>query len=314
MPFASSRTMKLGTRLGVLLLLAACSSDDTQEAAQESADTASGSTTGGPAQSTEGEASTNDSASTMSASTEGGEGSDETGSAADDDSGGSSGQPDGAPVFLNLSTNATQIEEEEFLLVSAIVTDPDGIRDLVGGQLTDDSGDIVLGTFATAAAEGAYEVSVPFDVLFELEIEEAGPTPVPRLVRATFFDQIGLSVSQTVSVDLACAGGFTCGGTDCGAGSATCHPVYAPDCPASQACTRVSAGGGPLNYRCAETGRAGVGEPCESGIPCSAGLDCAAFVCRQYCNDETPCGAGFTCEHFDAPPYSCADDGVCVPA
>ena len=304
--------MRYAAPLGLMLLLAGCDpANEGEPTPSESTETGSESTTDDVGQS---------SAGTTSSGSDGMAPSDDDDDDGDSSSGGDEPNPqdggtgeDGAPTILSLTLNATVLEEDDSLLVSAIVTDPDGIRDLVGGQLTDDSGDVALGTFATAAAEGAYEVTVPFDVLFELEVEEEGATPVPRLLRATFFDQGGLSVTEMVSVELACSGGFTCGGTACNDSLATCHPIYAPDCPGSETCTRVSAGGGPLNYRCTDAGSAGEGASCSQG-GCAAGLFCSDFVCREFCNAAAPCGPGFSCETFDNPPYTCLSDGVCVPA
>jgi hypothetical protein len=46
------------------------------------------------------------------------------------------------------------------LAVSAVVTDPDGIDDLIGGTLTTTDGASTFGAFATDASEGAYSISL----------------------------------------------------------------------------------------------------------------------------------------------------------
>lgn len=44
-------------------------------------------------------------------------------------------EPPGAPVFLSLKTNVSKITAGETVVFTAILTDPDGVADIVGGEL-----------------------------------------------------------------------------------------------------------------------------------------------------------------------------------
>src|SRR5688572_16528714 len=78
----------------------------------------------------------------------------------DSDSGGSVGSADettapttsstnppdpGAPVFLSLQTNVSKITAGESVIFTAVLTDPDGVDDIVGGTLSDQTGMIGYG-------------------------------------------------------------------------------------------------------------------------------------------------------------------------
>lgn len=71
--------------------------------------------------------------------------------------------PDGSvsprsPTILSLKTNVLTVKDTDRLVVSAVVTDPDGIDDLIGGELTTADGTATYGAFATDAGEGAYSI------------------------------------------------------------------------------------------------------------------------------------------------------------
>ena len=66
-------------------------------------------------------------------------GSDPTGGAGDDESGsddGSSSDPNG-PQIINLVTSLSTMTEGDVMTITAIVTDPDGIADVIGGGTSD---------------------------------------------------------------------------------------------------------------------------------------------------------------------------------
>lgn len=114
--------------------------------------------------------------------------------------------PDG-PMFLSFGANFTQwsIEAEpRDLEVSAVLTDPQGVEDLVGGTLKTSSG-ATLKTFATSAQEGAYNARVTW--------EEASATmSMPALnasgtleVTAEFYDQAGNQAIKSLELEVTCA-------------------------------------------------------------------------------------------------------------
>jgi len=89
------------------------------------------------------------------------------------------------------------------LVVSAVVTDEDGIDDVIGGSLSDASG-ASYGAFETAAGEGAYEIALDWsaiDTVSPIWLAESDE----REMIATFFDAGGLQTTQTLTISLTCA-------------------------------------------------------------------------------------------------------------
>jgi hypothetical protein len=143
------------------------------------------------------------------------------GGTSDASSGGSSSPS--APKILSLNTNVTMVTPTDRLIVSAVVTDPDGIDDLIGGNLTTISGSAAYGAFATSAGEGAYSISLSWsDLDAAAPIDTAYAATTSRVLRASFFDVAGHTVYRDVTVALGCSGmQAACDGT--------CSPVNSID-------------------------------------------------------------------------------------
>lgn len=120
---------------------------------------------------------------------------------------------DGAPVIINFGTNVTQLTEGESVLFSAVVTDPDGVDDVIGGQLTSPDGNIIYGTFIATAMEGAYEVTVSWAEIHQAETIEFEGAESVRTFRAEFYDQTAKKANATVDLSLHCGGIAACGGS-----------------------------------------------------------------------------------------------------
>lgn len=120
-----------------------------------------------------------------------------------------------APKILTVSTNLKTLHENEILTVSAVVTDPNGIGDVIGGQLLTVDGGAAYGAFATDAGEGAYSLSLSWPAINATESIDTGVgMPTSRTFRATFFDAEGNSSYRDISVDFACRNtqAAACGG------------------------------------------------------------------------------------------------------
>lgn len=132
-------------------------------------------------------------------------GTDETG---DDGSGGEQVNPD-APVVLSFTANVSALTEGETVRLTAIVTDPDGVDDLIGGELR--IGETTLSPFATSADEGAYGLDLTwgnFDQVLDLTFDgEAN-----HELTAVFFDQSGNTASLSLSLRFHCDGADACQG------------------------------------------------------------------------------------------------------
>ncbi|MBV1860616.1 MAG: hypothetical protein KUG77_19540 [Nannocystaceae bacterium] len=173
-----------------------------------------------------------------------GTGDEETGSASsgstsgltggeDASSGTSSGAQDNeAPVILLLSASPSTLEGEGIVVVTAIVTDPDGIADLIGGVITTPEG-AAYGALASTADEGSYEIELSWNEFNEVQSIDIPPQEsTARDLHVEFFDQAGASVDAMIAVTLeATVDGFAvCDGasvswqsdTNCGACGFSC--------------------------------------------------------------------------------------------
>ena len=132
-------------------------------------------------------------------------GSDPTGGAGDDESGsddGSSSDPNG-PQIINLVTSLSTMTEGDVMTITAIVTDPDGIADVIGGNLTDVDGTVTYGAFMTAGDEGSYHLEISWADIHQVNpIELQGPQT--RSFRVTFFDVEAHETYEQLSIELTC--------------------------------------------------------------------------------------------------------------
>jgi hypothetical protein len=80
-----------------------------------------------------------------------------------------SAQVPGAPVFLSLQTNASSLTAGESITFTAVLIDPDGVDDIVGGTLSDLTGMIGYGPFVAAGQPGTYSIMVSWDAMHQAE-------------------------------------------------------------------------------------------------------------------------------------------------
>ncbi len=69
---------------------------------------------------------------------------------------------DNAPVFLDFSASTSTLTDKNEVTFVAVLTDPDGIDDLIGGSLQHPGGGS-YGAFQTSAAEGSYQIIIDWD-------------------------------------------------------------------------------------------------------------------------------------------------------
>lgn len=138
--------------------------------------------------------------------------------------------PEG-PRYLQLSTNLTTMGPYDSLIITAVLTDPDGVDDIIGGSLVDPDNGASYGAFQTSASEGSYQLTVGWSALNTVrDIDFA--TSGTRRLQSRFFDVAGHEAAQSVAITLTCSGGPACGGAcgaaRCGDGSCTSSDGY-PD-------------------------------------------------------------------------------------
>ena len=123
----------------------------------------------------------------------------------------SQGTGGNVPQIISLLSNVSTITEGESVTFTAIVTDADGISDVIGGTLTSEDGTAAYGAFATGDQEGSYELVLSWAQMHQVTpIEFDAPTM--RNLVASFFDQAGHSVTKALAVTLTCGDIQACDG------------------------------------------------------------------------------------------------------
>lgn len=179
----------------------------------------------------------------------------------------------GAPVFLSLKTNVSKVTAGEMVVFTAILTDPDGVDDIVGGELSDTSGVIGYGPFVAAGQEGTYSITLSWDAMHQAEAIQFEGMDLARVFRAEFYDQAANKVSEDVNLALTCAEGSACDGVcvdimadaeHCGA----CGGVCEGGCDAGQCapkwgeCIRYDSGFDTCDAYCTSIGEACAEDGC----------------------------------------------------
>jgi hypothetical protein len=102
-----------------------------------------------------------------------------------------------------LSTNVTTMTPDETLIVTAVVTDPHGIAQVVGGSLNDPGGG-TYGAFAVSTTSGAYSLSLSWNAIETVKDITTPNGGQMRTFSATFYDQSGQSTTKSFSIQLQC--------------------------------------------------------------------------------------------------------------
>ena len=220
-------------------------------------------------------------------------------------------QQESAPVILDASANTYLLNETETLLITAIVTDPQGIADVIGGILKNASQTRGYGAFTTSSEEGSYQISLTWDDIDTVETIQAERAGRERVFTALFYDAAGHQVTTDISVTLQCSGGLAACDGDC--------LEHQEICDGSDRC--IDIGSDPSNcgdcdFICPEVPD---GDPiCEAGscdVDCHLGFaSCGVADCREVLADVNNCGGcGVHCESNQRCLYGvCIDNDVSV--
>ncbi|MFO0608589.1 MAG: hypothetical protein U0324_35815 [Polyangiales bacterium] len=216
------------------------------------------------------------------------------------------------PVFLSFGTNVMALTETDSVTFTAVLTDPDGSGDLVGGALLDESGMARYGAFMASGGTGAYSLTVTWaqvHAVGRIEFRESES----RVFLAEFFDMAGNRSTRTVTLRLHCdgRGGGACNGRctnlsanpNCGGCGVVCPTACdMGTCPCPTGQTRC--GEQCVNTMLSATNCGGCGQACAPGFTCqggfctapsggcSGGTTCTGCSARPGCGW---CGASSTC-------------------
>jgi hypothetical protein len=225
--------------------------------------------------------------------------------------GGGGGGGPGAPQILMLSTNTALLRSDQTLLVTAVVTDPDGVDDLIGGTLLDPTTGGAYGAFVTSAAEGSYQVDLTWYDIDTVRPINAPPAGAERRFLARFFDTAGGRAEAEVAVSLRCAGdGLSACDGDCF--DLDSDRDHCGSCDRALAGDLICRDGAP---DCANGAETACGEQCfdlsYAHDHCgSCANDCFAFEAEHGLDEwASACTNGaclFTSFEYDPAPVSCA--------
>ena len=205
----------------------------------------------------------------------------------------STGSEDGGPVFLDFSASGEKITEGGSVIITAILTDPDGVDDIVGGSLKNEDGSVDFGPFMAAGQPGTYSITLTWAQLHEDKPIEFENTESERVVFARFFDQMGHEATKSLVLGLQCPGGSACDGacTDLALDGANCGTC-------GHTCAAMA---------CEQGGCAPTWSPC---VGAGDGLSTCAEVCQSLGEGcaENQCGFGENTVQFYDSALDCMND------
>ena len=201
------------------------------------------------------------------------------------------------PRILDYSVDTFTATDDEQLRFTAVVTDPDGIDDVIGGTMKSPDG-ASYGAFQTSAAEGSYQFSLTWNDINTVDTIYLDDSDERTFV-AEFFDASGATVSDEITVTLECAGfnEGTCGDNgqcsqmdrrqncgECGNDCADLAPSISPADGYVNAPVYCFANGEQCGIRFGISGG--------TGLSCSD--VCGSWTCTEALDFRTPIGCGET--------------------
>lgn len=121
----------------------------------------------------------------------------------------SQASPD-APRIISIGTNVSELTDGESVRFVAVVTDPAGIQNLVGGQLTSADGNIKYGAFV-ASQQGAYSLDLSWAQISQTD-RLGFASELKRTFVAEFYNVLGLRTSASIELRFHCRGEPACDG------------------------------------------------------------------------------------------------------
>jgi hypothetical protein len=213
----------------------------------------------------------------------------------------------GSPIILSLTTNVTSLTPSDSLVVTAVVTHPQGIAQIIGGTLSDPPAGGTYGAFQVTTTAGSYSLTLTWQ---QIKTVRDITTPVggaSRMFRAQFYDQAGHTTTQDFSILLRC--------TDSSAAicSGTCFLFTDPHAcgRCGHDCTALASAGAPMPPVCSAGKCIGVEIKSSTPVKCQsvcsgAGLGCTdstdTYQNRAY---YSMCNVYPTCATTPTATYMC---------
>lgn len=119
------------------------------------------------------------------------------------------GEP-GYPVIISFTTNVSSISQYESVTFTAVVTDPDGAADLLGGTLSAPGGSTYK-SFESTGTPGTFSLVLSWDEINFVQAINFTSTDSRSFV-GTFYDVASHQTTATVAITLTCYGIAACDG------------------------------------------------------------------------------------------------------
>ena len=212
----------------------------------------------------------------------------------------------GGPELLSFGTNVTTMTEADTVTFVAVLTDPQGLSNLVGGHLSDPTGQTQYGAFI-ATNQGSYSLSLTWSQIYQAtSFQFVGKTSIKFV--AEFFDVQGRSTTRDTTLTLACpaAAWGTCGG---GCYDFANDENHCGGCGACDSGTGCSAGACAVFINDASDAKSCMATCAAAHGTCSTGcpaFDNVASIAEYTCTDENSTDLDLACS--DVPP---ATDSNC---
>jgi hypothetical protein len=209
----------------------------------------------------------------------------------------------GGPEFLSFGTNITTMTDTVTFV--AVLTDPQGLSNLVGGHLTDPTGQIQYGAFI-ATNQGSYSLSLTWTQIYQAtNFQFTGQDQVKFV--AEFFDVQGRNTTKPSTLTLECKAATwgTCGGTCYDFQNDTAHCGGCGTCSSITTTSGTTCSLGACNFEVEDTSKT---KSCAATCAAENGTcvtTCTGFenfggIGEYMCTTQNPTDIGFACS--DVPP------------
>ncbi len=212
-----------------------------------------------------------------------------------------------APTIIELGASPSRISEGQSTLVSAIVTDPQGVEDIVAGRLLDGQTSDLIGNFRSIGG-GSFEIDVSWSLLDSFRPISFGPNGTQRSLTAEFIDNANERSTRSLSITLDCEGLSACEGT---CGFETCNGACLD--PFEDYFSDENCGGCGVSCRADQTcGNQGCEALPESDVggPCTSEADCDGSLCATEAEFNVP---GGYCAYLCSVGADCPGNSECIP-
>lgn len=190
------------------------------------------------------------------------------------------------PRVQSFTASLSTLSDDDSATLTVVVSDPDGVEDIVGALLIEPISGSTLGTLSTAGAPGTFTATVSWSTWREVAPIEFVRGTVQRFIRVQFSDVDAHEVTSTLAFTMTCGNASACdsqcGQVRCAAEGNSCFSTGGNPISDAQLCNFCNAGCQACTTGCA----------CFDESPrCSGGSDCIVSVNGEGVATQMQCTA-----------------------